>query len=160
MTSLHAFSAWLATTPINAAVTAHGWIVPAIQVVHIVAIAAVVIGAALINLRALGWIEQDRPARAVAAQWLPVIAWALAVLAVTGVLLIASEPGRALFRWVFWVKLALIPLALAVTALHRRLADHPFAPRVLALASLVLWLVVIFAGRWIAYADAFAGAAV
>lgn len=159
MSSLHAFSAWLATTPVNAAVTAHGWIVPAIQVVHIVAIAAVAIGVALINLRALGWIEQDRPTAAVAAQWLPVVLVAVAVLALTGVLLIASEPGRALFRWVFWVKLGLIGLALAVTLLHRRLAEGTAAARLAAAGSLVLWFAVILAGRWIAYADGWQGAA-
>ena len=105
MTALHDFAVWLAHSPLNAAVTAQAWIVPEIQVVHIVAIAAVVVSAALINLRALGVIETDRPQRALVRSWLPVIGVALVVLALTGILLIVSEPGRALFRTVFWVKI-------------------------------------------------------
>jgi hypothetical protein len=160
MTTLSNFAAWLATTPLNAAVTQHAWIVPAIQVVHIVAIAVVVIGVALINLRALGLVETDRPQRAVTATWLRPVLGAVAVLALTGVLLIVSEPGRAMFRTVFWVKLGLIVVALAVTATQgRRETSGTLLPRVQAVAALLLWIGVIYAGRWIAYADGWAGAA-
>lgn len=159
MSLIHALARWLTGSWLSNLVTAHGWIVPAIQVVHIVAIAAVVIAALLINLRALGVMETGLPARAVQARWLPVIGWAVVVLALTGVLLIASEPGRALFRWVFWVKLGLIVVALAVTNLHRRLADGTGVARLVAVISLVLWFAVILAGRWIAYADGWQGAA-
>ena len=82
---------------------------------------------------------------------------AVVVLALTGALLIASEPGRALFRTVFWVKLGLIAVALAITAAHGR--DHGRGvARALALASLLAWIAVICAGRWIAYAQGWPGA--
>jgi hypothetical protein len=161
MSLLQDFAVRLAHSPLNAAVTAQAWLVPALQVVHILAIAAVVIAVALINLRALGLIEADRSQAAVLRAWFPVVGVALVVLALTGFLLIASEPGRALFRTVFWVKLALIVTATAVTAAHGLIARDPaarLAPRVLAVASLLLWIGVIFAGRWIAYADGWPGA--
>jgi hypothetical protein len=158
MTSLHDFAVWLAHSPLNTAVTAHAWFVPEIQIVHIVAIAAVVISVALINLRALGLIETDQPQRAVVRAWYPVILIAVAVLAVSGFLLIASEPGRALFRTVFWVKLGLIVTALAVTAAHGRVTAPGLGTRVLAVVSLLLWVGVIVAGRWIAYAEGWPGA--
>ena len=157
MTILHDFAVWLAHSPLNAAVTAHNWFVPEIQIVHIVAIAAVVISAVLINLRALGVIETERPVRAMVQAWYPVILIAVAVLAASGFLLIASEPGRALFRWVFWVKLGLIVVALAATGAQGRF-DRAFAARVLAITSLMLWIGVIVAGRWIAYAEGWPGA--
>jgi hypothetical protein len=157
MTNLHDFAVWLAHTPLNAAVTSRGWFVPEIQIVHIVAIAAVVISAVLINFRALGLIETDRPLHAVVRTWYPVILAAVAVLAGSGFLLIASEPGRALFRTVFWVKLGLIVVALAVTAAQGR-TDRIFAARALAVVSLLLWVGVIVAGRWIAYAEGWPGA--
>ena len=171
MTILRGFAVWLAHSPITAAVTARFWFVPEIQIIHIVAIAAVVISVALINLRALGLIETDRPLQAVFHRWFRVILIAVAVLAVTGFLLIASEPGRALFRTVFWAKLGLIALALAVTAAHGLIgrrdeaaADsvaNPGPPptgRALAIASVLLWIGVICAGRWIAYAEGWPGA--
>ena len=157
MTILHDFAVWLAHSPINAAVTAHNWFVPEIQIVHIVAIAAVVIAEVLINFRALGLLEADRSQRAVFQAWYRVILIAVAVLAATGFLLIASEPGRALFRTVFWVKLGLIVLALAVTGAQAS-ARRAIAARALAVVSLLLWVGVIVAGRWIAYAEGWPGA--
>lgn len=160
MERLIAFSTWLGQTWVAGAVNAHAWYVPAIQVVHIIAIAAVVIAALLINLRAAGLAEREQTLSAVTAQWLPVLVAAIAVLAATGFLLIASEPGRALFRTVFWVKLALIAGAFVATWLQRRLGEE--APRGLkvglALLALGGWALVIFAGRWIAYADGWPGA--
>ena len=125
MTTLHDFAVWLAHSPVNAAVTAQAWLVPEIQIVHILAIAAVVIAATLINLRALGLVETDQPQHGVAQAWTRVIAIAIVVLAATGFLLVASEPGRALFRTVFWVKLGLIVAALAITAAQARTGPVP-----------------------------------
>jgi len=166
MASLVGLAGWLAASPLTTAatplVTARAWIVPALQVVHIVGIAVVVIATALINLRTLGLIDADRPQRQVQAVWFPVLACAIVVLALTGYLLIASEPARALFRTVFWVKLGLIVLALVVTGVQGRLARRadvaPPTARLLAVAAGLLWVGVIFAGRWIAYADAWPGA--
>jgi len=84
---------------------------------------------------------------------------------VTGVLLIASEPNRAIFRVVFWVKMVLIAAALAATWALRRLAAGPLATassaplshRLLAAASLALWIGVIFTGRWIGYVSGWPG---
>ena len=157
MTILHDFAVWLAHSPLSAAVTARSWLVPEIQIVHIVAIAAVVISAARIALRALGLVDGDLPQRVVVATWFRVILISVAVLAFTGILLIASEPGRALFRTVFWVKLGLILTALALTAAHGR-ASNVLVSRALALITLIVWFGVIFAGRWIAYAEGWPGA--
>jgi len=157
MTILHDFAVWLAHSPLSAAVTARSWLVPEIQIVHIVAIAAVVISAARIALRALGLVDGDLPQRVVVATWFRVILISVAVLAFTGILLIASEPGRALFRTVFWVKLGLIGTALTLTAAHGRVTNV-FVSRTLALVALLVWIGVIFAGRWIAYAEGWPGA--
>jgi len=157
MSILHDFAVWLSHSPITAAVTARAWFVPEIPVVHIVPIAAVVISVTLITLRTFGLIDADQPQRAVVRTWLRVILIAVTVLALTGFLLIASEPGRALFRTVFWIKMGLIVAALAATAAQGR-ATTGFAARALAIASLVLWVGVIFAGRWIAYAEGWPGA--
>lgn len=154
------FATWLAATPVAALVTSRGWIVPAIQVVHIIAIAAVVISVAQINRNAVRTRAGAPDISLTLRQWLPVAYVAVGILAVSGALLIASEPGRALFRTVFWVKIALIIAALALTrahgaaALRARLGWH----RVLAAGSVLLWVGVVFAGRWIAYADGWPGA--
>lgn len=166
MTLLVDFAAWLGGTSLSALVTGHDCLVPAIQVVHILAVAAVLIASLHIHLRALGVLERDVAQGQVAARFLPILWGALGVLAITGLLLIASEPTRAIFRTVFWVKLALAAAAslgtwaqgpLALRFANGGVAVHP-AQKVLAVATLLVWLGVIYAGRWIAYADGWAGA--
>lgn len=166
MSILTAFADWLGATPLTAQVTAHDWLVPALQVVHILAIAGVLIASLHIHLRALGVWDKDVALPDVSRAVLPILWGALAVLAATGFLLIASEPTRAIFRTVFWVKLALALLASLATA-----AQSSFGPvvrgdgtltaggnKVLAVAALIGWALVIYAGRWIAYADPWPGA--
>jgi hypothetical protein len=164
MSLLTQFADKLSASPLPALVTSHDWLVPAIQVIHILFVAAVVIAAVHINLRVLGLIERDVPLEDVSARFLPILWKAVAILAVTGLLLIASEPNRAIFRSVFWVKLAMVLLASLATGAQRSpvaiTAHGAIAGRrkVLAVAALTLWALTIFAGRWIAYADPWPGA--
>jgi hypothetical protein len=166
MSLLVDFAEWLGTTSLSALVTGHDWLVPAIQVVHILAVAAVLIASLHIHLRVLGVLERDVAQGDVSARFLPILWVALGVLAFTGILLIASEPTRAIFRSIFWIKLALATLASLATwaqaPLSLRLNNGGVAvapaQRALAVVTLLVWLGVIYAGRWIAYADAWAGA--
>lgn len=172
MSLLVNFAAWLGQTPISGLVTAQSWIVPALQVVHIFGVAAVLVAALHIHLRALNLVESDLPFPEVAARYLAVGWIALGALALTGFLLIASEPNRAIFRTVFWVKLALVAAASVTTALQSQIAakivahgggssaanGQARARTALAAVSALFWVLAVFAGRWIAYADPWPGA--
>ena len=81
MTTLTAFADWLAASPLPPLVTSHDWLVPAIQVVHILAIAAVLIASVHINLRVLNVLESDVALADVAGRFLPILWGALGVLA-------------------------------------------------------------------------------
>jgi hypothetical protein len=151
---------------LNIAVASHNWVVPALQTVHILSVAVVLSGVLLINLRIAGLVERGQPIAAVLDRYLWPVTIAVIVLAVTGALLIAGEPTRAVFRTIFWVKMGLIVAALALTWSHRPVfalaggdAIAPAAGRkLIALLALLLWLGVIVAGRWIAYVEAWPGA--
>lgn len=171
---------------LNILVASHSWIVPALQTVHILGVAIVLSGVLLINLRVAGLIERDQPIAAILDLYLAPVTVAVAVLALTGLLLIAGEPTRAVFRTIFWAKMALILVALGLTWSHRlgmrragigrigitrfgitrfgitRFADGAIAAaparRIIAFAALAAWLAAIVAGRWIAYVDAWPGA--
>lgn len=165
MSLLVDFSNWLAGSPLPSLVTGHDWLVPAIQVLHILAVAAVVLASAHIHLRTLGVLESDVAIDDVARRFLPLLWGALGVLAFTGILLIASEPIRAIFRAVFWVKLALATAASLATWAQRPLALNAGGSasvaggqKALAVAAMIFWVLTIYAGRWIAYADPWAGA--
>jgi hypothetical protein len=163
--SLDQFCSWLKVTKLSVTVQTIEWIVPAVQTVHILAIAAVVSSALALSLHSLGLAGRDRTARQVAHRFLPVIWWALPVLLGTGLVLIVAEPARALENPVFWIKMGLLLTALAVTTVHQApvKAQETFweassgrrlTTKILALTSFVLWVGVIFAGRWIAYVEA------
>jgi hypothetical protein len=154
--SLDTFSIWLDTTPVSEALKASGVIIPLAQSLHILSVAFVFSGAALLAARSFGlWGTRaglaDWAAPLVARQWL-----ALILLLLTGALLIVAEPTRELVNPVLQIKLVLVLLTVPLSLLLARrqqagAGGDAAGPRGLALAVLALWVLIIFAGRWIAY---------
>ncbi len=159
-------SNWLTGSWLNLAVASHDWVVPALQTVHILSVAVVLAGVLLINLRIIGWAERSQPVPAVIDRFLWPVTIAVLVLLATGLLQIAGEPNRAIFRTIFWLKMGLLIVALGLTWSQRpvfaqrgdEVVTAKPASKLVALVTLTLWLAVIVAGRWIAYADPWAGA--
>lgn len=157
-----AFSARLATTSISLSIQTHEWVIPTIQSIHILAIAIVMASIAMLNLRLAGFIGHQQSVQQMAHRFLPWVWWALPVLLITGSIMITGEPDRELLNRFFWYKMTmLVTVVLLTIPLQRLLEDRPFRAlpvtkrmviRGLALASLMLWLAIIFCGRWIAYA--------
>ena len=82
--------------------------------------------------------------------------------AVSGVALLVAYPAKALTNWVFFVKLALVALAVVAIEQLRREAFTPSRgepvgvsdrARQLAVWSLCLWAGTILAGRMLAYTN-------
>jgi len=154
-------AAWVSGSPAFTVVAGVSWIIPALQSVHILAVAVVMGSAAMVDLRVLGVVERHRPVGESLERYLPPLFWAVLVLAITGVILIVGEPTRAPFRVIFWAKLGLVAAGVTLTGLlARRLrgADPGAAAKALAVATLLTWAAVIFAGRWIGYANPWPGA--
>ena len=160
--SLQDFCHWLAATPLSHTLQAVGWMVPAVQTIHLLSVAVLLGSVLMINLRLLGWCWQDQPVAAVGRRFLPFIWWPLAVLLTSGALLIAAEPARALQNPVFILKMTLLLAAAGMTLgcqipLRRDprywelSAARRRGARLIAAASLPLWVGIVFAGRWIAY---------
>jgi uncharacterized membrane protein len=162
MSTMAVISAWLAETSLSVAVSGAAWVIPTVQAIHILAIAIVLSSVAMLDLRLAGLIGREQPIRSMTLRFYPWIWGALAVLLVTGFIMIMGEPDRELRNWIFWAKMALIVSAVLVTMPVRRMLDEcrfrDLAPnrqqviRLLALVSLLLWVTVIVCGRWIAYA--------
>jgi hypothetical protein len=160
--SLQTFCNWLASTPLSQAIQTTEWIIPAIQTVHIVAVAAVVTSALMVDLRLLNVRWQDQAVAAVTRRFMPVIWWSLPVLLATGAVLIIAEPARALQNPVFVLKMALLLAAICITLACQMpmRKDSRFwevsqgrrrAAQAIAALSLPFWIGIVFAGRWIAY---------
>jgi hypothetical protein len=160
--SLDPFCAWLALTPLSQTIQTVEWIIPAVQTIHILAVAAVMSSVLMVDLKMIGVIARDQPLAAVIARFLPFIWWALPVLLLTGATLIIAEPARALENPIFVLKMTLLLAAVAITLacqlpLRKNTAFWEFPARrrraatAIALVSLPLWVGIVFAGRWIAY---------
>jgi len=160
--SVQAFSEWLAATPLSMLIQNVLWIIPTVQTIHILAIAIVMSSVFMMNLRILGFISPTQPLAAVARRFQPWVWWTLIVLLLSGSVLIVGEPGRALYNPAFMLKMAMLCTVLILTlvfqcGLRRDARFWEKSPgrrvggRLLAGVSLVLWIGILFAGRWIAY---------
>ena len=143
--ALDRFCSWLEHTPLSQAIQSAEWVVPAVQTIHILAIAAVMSSVLMLDLRLLGIVGADQPLARVTNRFRPVIWWTLPILLVTGVVMIIGEPARSLANPVFQLKMLLLLAAIAVTAAFHK------ESRIIAIVSLSLWVGIVFAGRWIAY---------
>jgi len=159
---LRDFCKWLAATPLSETIQTTGWIIPALQTIHILAVAVVFSSAMLVNLRIWRLLQRDVPVSDVARRFLPAIWLVLIILLITGGLLIVGEPRRSLLNTTFYFKMAFLTLAVLLTiGLQWSLAAAPenlnnkpgrrIAVQLAAVASTLVWCGVLFAGRWIAY---------
>jgi hypothetical protein len=138
------------------------WLIPVSQSIHILCVAVVMSSVLLTSLRLLGVSARHHPLAAFHGRFLPWAWGAYVVLIFTGVLQIIAEPGRALPNPFFQVKMALFVVVIGMTlAFQRRARSLNTRPGtgavryagVLSVTTLILLLVIITCGRWIAYAD-------
>jgi hypothetical protein len=160
--ALRDFCRWLAVTPLSNTIQTTGWIIPTLQTIHILGVAVVFSSAILVNLRIWRLLQRDVPLADVARRFLPAIWPVLLILLITGSLLIIGEPRRSLLNATFYLKMALLALALMLTGvLQWSLSSVPefwekdrarrMAGRFAATVSILVWCGILFAGRWIAY---------
>ena len=159
---MHAFAEWLGSTPLSIAIQSRLWLTPTLQTIHIVMIGIVFVSMLSVALRVLGQIRTDEPLAEVWHRFAPWFWTALGVMAGTGLVLTISEPVREVSALSFWIKMALIVVGVA-SALYfgRTVATaagvgavtsvYSGRARVVAVATIVLWVAIMFLGRWIAY---------
>ncbi len=148
-------------TPLSQLMQNQIWMIATIQAVHIFALAVVFTSAAAVDLRLLGVIGRGQTMPRVTSRFLPAIGWGVAILLATGLLLMIAEPKRAILNPYFQVKMAALVIVSAATwALGLDVAKHPerwlqperhLSAKAIAIGSLCLWVLIIVAGRWIAY---------
>jgi hypothetical protein len=132
----------------------HPWAYPALESLHIVGIALLVGNLVLLELRVWG-VASELPLRPLARLSLGVSLAGFGLLALTGLLMFASQPAELLANRAFTIKMALIMLGgLNAAWFHARgsLETLDAIARLQTALSLGLWVAVILCGRWIAYA--------
>jgi prepilin signal peptidase PulO-like enzyme (type II secretory pathway) len=156
------FATWLQATSFSVTIQSVGWVVPFLQSVHILGIGVVFVSVLMVALRVLGRVRLEQSLAEVWARFAPFLWWGLAVMALTGLLLTISEPVREFMTLSFRLKLLLLVVGVLSAAQFgrrvRRVAaaganQVPPGLRLAAIATVVLWLAIIFLGRAIAYDD-------
>ena len=158
--TLHAFSDWLSSTPFSQTIQVTSWAIPGIQTVHLLGIAALFSSALVVSLRIAGLGLASEPLPAVAHRFIRAIWLLLLVLLASGALLIVAEPGRTIPNPVFYAKMIMLAVVICITLWLSRVSSRelqrPSGIHVAAAAfSMLLWIGIIFAGRFIAYVESY-----
>ena len=120
--------------------------IPTVQSIHIAGIGIALVSACMIVFRVLGWTADDQTLLETRQRFWPWLAGALAVLALTGAIMVIGEPSRELLAFSFWLKMLLVISGTWLTwMISRRGASS------LAALTLLVWVAIIFLGRLIAY---------
>lgn len=158
------FINWVPSTPLSLYLQSHLWVIPALQTIHILCVAIVFSAAAMLDLKLLGFIAPEQTLTAMVRRFLPAAWVCVVILAATGSLLIIAEPARSLLALPFQLKMLMLVAVIVITVVFQRVvtrnagrwdtaAARSPAATITAVASLALWLGIIVAGRWIAYAN-------
>jgi len=156
------FCQWLEQTYVATAIRQSLWLFPAIETVHLLGMAFLVVTISAFDLRLLGLILRRASVSHLRRALLPWTWTAFAVQVVTGFLLFSSEAVKLFANPAFRLKLLLIVLAAIQVAIFHQLGlrnlpawdTNPSTPKAAKLAgfvSLVLWLSIAAAGRFIGF---------
>jgi hypothetical protein len=150
-------------TPVSKLIDQNFWVIPTIQTIHILAIAATFGAVLMVNLRIVQLVGRSRDMTQTMNRYLPWLWWGLLTLLITGIGMTLGEPVRELTNPCFWMKMILIIVAAAVAlgfqysvrhnAARWELSSEGRAAMRAGAASVVaLWCLIMVLGRWIAYA--------
>ncbi len=137
---------------------------PILQTIHLLSVAAVMASIVFIDLRVLGLALPSQTIPEMLRRLMPWTWGALGTLFLSGLPFLLARPARYFNNPVFQIKFSLLLPAIILAILFYRLSlresdywdagsNRRVTAKLIALTSLLLWLGVVMAGRWIAYAD-------
>lgn len=149
-------------TPMAAAIRENTSYFPWLESFHVLAITLVFGTICIVDLRLLGYRSHRKGARQLIVDLLPFTWVAFAVAILTGSLMFASNAVAYSHNAQFqWKMIAIVAAGLNMAVFHltayRRIGDWddaprpPAAARIAGASSLLLWILVIFFGRWIGF---------
>ena len=151
------FFEWCESLWLGRAVVGSLWLFPVIEAVHLLALSVLGGAVLIVDLRLLGtglkrWTPAElwREAR-------PFMIGGLVMLIATGVPLFLSEAIKCYYNNSFWVKMTVLPIAIAfaftirASAITDSVRNTPRRQAVVGAVSITLWLIVAAAGRWIGF---------
>ena len=152
---LEAFAGLIEASAFGTAARESDWLYPAANLVHLLGLVCLVGGIGVVDLRLVGAFR-SLPLAALSRTLTPIAIAGILMLAASGTILFAADATALIRSPRFLTKLVLIAIALTNALAFRfwwRGEEAPPWPlRILAGASVLLWLTVAALGRLIAYA--------
>jgi hypothetical protein len=160
---LREFATWIASTELSHSFQDHSdWLIPISQSIHIISVSILFTAAILISTRLLMGANAGRTVSQLTKTLTPWMWGALGVLLLTGTVQTIAEPVRQFVTPVFWAKMIMIAVVMAMTTVFTATvrahapswdlaASRPPAARLFAISSIVLWVAIIVCGRFIGW---------
>ncbi|HTT25234.1 MAG TPA: DUF6644 family protein [Candidatus Sulfotelmatobacter sp.] len=156
------FCQWLDQTSVGTTIRQSLWLFPAIETIHLLGMAGLVASITVLDLRLLGWAGRQQRVSQVAARMIRFAWTGFALQVITGLLLFSSEAVKIYGNPAFRLKMLLLLLAglqalVFQTVVSGKLAEWeerpsmPVAAKLMGLVSILLWLGVMTAGRFIGF---------
>ena len=149
---------WHADSWLGNLVSGSTWLFPALETVHILAMAIMLAGIFIINIRLVGLGMSDTPVAILAKTLNPYINWGLVLMTLSGYGMFASEADKSFYNDGFKFKMAAFVLVVIFQyTIYRSVTKRPDADRSFALGamvaftSFVLWFCVSAGGRAIGF---------
>jgi hypothetical protein len=153
---------WLRETPLSIYIQEDVNAFPLLEVLHVVTIALVVGSIFIVDLRLLNVSARTYPVSRLMRAVLPITIIAFIFAAMTGFLLFASQPTRYLGTTPFLIKMALLFCAVINMAVFHFVTQRgiagwdvaervPISAKVAGLVSIILWIAILVAGRFIGF---------
>lgn len=136
-----------------AALQTHPWAYPVLEAVHILGIALLLGNLVLLEARVFGR-ARTLPIEPLARLSLSIALTGFTIAAITGLLMFSTQPAELLANRSFVAKMLLLVAAGCNAAWfhgRRSLARLDGLARGQLLLSTLIWIAVVFCGRWIAY---------
>jgi hypothetical protein len=158
MSSLLPLFRWFDSLWVGRAINDSIWLFPAIEAVHILALALLCGAIVILNLRLFGLTLPGKPVRQIAEELAPWVLVSLVTILASGLLLFSSEAMKAYGNVPFQVKMILLFAAVTFHyTVYRKviygdeLEVRPVWSKLAAAVSLMLWFSVGLGGRAIGF---------
>lgn len=161
-TQLPVFALHLQKTAVSNFIAMTYFAIPGLQTIHIFAVSMLFTGFLMLNGRIFMVAGKSRTLAQTLDRFMPWVWWCLLVLLITGVLMAVGEPPRDLTNPAFWTKMVFVPVAALLTlwfqtSMRRHIVvwdtprGGPAAVKAASVGFILLWMVIMALGRWIAY---------
>jgi hypothetical protein len=162
MVDAGALCKWLEQAVVGARVRESLWLFPIIETAHLLGMAAFLATVVAFDLRLLGWALRGQRISVLAGRLAPWVCGGFAVQVVTGAMLFSSEAVKVYANPAFRLKMLLIFLAGLHALIFRWTTNRsvatwdenavpPARARLAGGISILLWLGVVAAGRFIGF---------